>query len=172
MAVKIIQVASRPPVRSSSELKLRNELFYASFTRKHNPTYGARLILGDKLHPLYHRSMSRFLALPRDMLWIHITVNPLPFDAVRRNACRRRIAAVLAEAFRNANFDLNAMLWAGKRAEMMKRHNQCPRVKSQGSLTGTLHITAREELLYAKRGLIKKHIDVLVVKLKGLGQEN
>ena len=78
---------------------------------------------------------------------------------------------MLFEAFRNANFDLNALLWAGKRTEMKKRHNQHSRVNSQGRLTGTLQVMAREELLCAERRLLKKHIDHLVEQLKGVGQE-
>ena len=165
------QTALLPRIRSAKELKLPNELFVASFTPKHKPTFAARKALDDKLNPLHLRSTKRFLALRRDMLWVHVAVNALPFDATRRRACRHWIEAALSEAFRNANFDKNSILWGGKRVEMMKRQNRPQRITSQASVTGTLSITAKKELLCAERGKLQEHIRFIVERLRGLGRE-
>lgn len=171
MAANISHTISRPRSKSSNVFRLHNELFIASFTRQHNPSYACRLVIADKRHPLYHRSMNRFLALPRDMLWVHISTNSLPFIAVQRTTCRRQIESVLYEALKDAKFDLNAILWGGKRVEMMKRRNQHSKVALRGVLTGTLDIVGQKGLRHADRGQIKEHISFMVEKLKNAGQE-
>lgn len=160
------QTAPPPLIRSAKRFKLPCELFVAIFTPNHTPTYAAKKALDDKLNPLHRRSMNRFLALPRDMLWVQVVANALPFDAVRRRTCRHWLEAALSEAFRNANFDLNTILWAGKRIEMMKRQNQHPRLSSQASVTGTLLIMAKKELLCAQKGQLQKHIGFIVKRLR------
>lgn len=83
------------------------------------------------------------------------------------------IEAALSEALRNAKFDLQGILWAGKRARMMKRHdqhNQHPRLTLPGVVTGTLEIWAKKELLYAEQGKLEEHMRFIVRKLKEAGQ--
>lgn len=162
------KAAQNSHLRPAKQFKIHKEHFIAAFTPEHIPTFAAKQTLGDKLNPLYQRSMSRFLGLPRDTLWVQIVVNTLPFDAVRRRACRYWLEAALSEAFRNANFDSNTILWAGKRAEMMKRQNQHPRATSRGSVTGTLEIWAKKGLLCADRGQLQQHMHFIVKHLKRL----
>lgn len=78
---------------------------------------------------------------------------------------------MLHEALRDAGFDLNAILWGGKRVEMSKRHNQNRRATVRGGVTGTLDIVVQREILDAERGQIKKHLGFIMKRLKAVTKE-
>ena len=171
MVSKIRKLVSPTRFHGPNAFRICNGLFNASYTPKHNPSFACRQVLADKLHPLHDRSLSRFLDLPRNMLWVYVSTNTLSNIAVRRVALRRMIKAVLSEALRDAGFDLNAILWGGHRVQMRKRLNQYSRVTFQGGVTGTLDITAQKELADAERGKVKLHIGFIVEKLKSVTRE-
>lgn len=154
-------------------VKHTEQLIFATYTRAHNPSFVTKIILSDDMHVLRQRSHDRFRALPRNMLWVHVSANSLPAIVCRRAACRRLIRAILRVELARAGFDLNAILWMGKRAEMMSRENR-NRNKNKGAywkvrgaaVTGTLDIKARERFLDADPATIEEHIRAVVNDLK------
>lgn len=166
------RVVARSRSQYPNVLKIHNQLFLALFTREHKPSYASESVINDTSHTLYHRSMTRFLALPRDRLWVHVSTNLIPFTSVRRHYYRRKIEAALYDALRDAGFDLNAILWGGRRAQMRKRHEQNTSDTLQGGLTGTLELLAQKESVQAEWGMVQKHIGFIVEKLKGVSKTN
>lgn len=146
--------------------KVHNQMFTAVFTREHKPSYSAQMALTDSSHTLHHRSLTRFLALPRNMLWVNVSANHVQGPSVRRKRYRRMLEAALYEALRDTGFNSNAILWTGKRAEMRKRSEENTGKSLEGALTGTLELFVQKTLQHMQWAEVKKQADFIAKKLQ------
>ncbi len=146
-------------------LKVSNNLFFAVFTHQHKPSHFAQLILDDKTHTLHHRSLRRFLALPRDMLWVRASTHHIRGPAVTRHRCRRWLEVASYEALKDTGFDLGTILLNRNRAGTRKRHGEKGGDRL-AQITGTLDLVAHPALLHAKWGEVREQAGVLANRLK------
>lgn len=151
-----------PPAQYPALFKVYCKHFVASFTRKHKPSHAAEHVLSDKTHTLYQRSLSRFLALPRDMLWMRASTHVISTNIVIRKRFRRKLEGALYDALRDIGFDVKGILWRGNRAGMSKQ----PGEKKREGLTGTVEISAQQSLMLADWGEVKEQVGILAEKLK------
>jgi hypothetical protein len=142
--------------------KVSYQHFVATFTRKHKPSHAAELVLSDKTHTLHERSLARFLALPRDMLWMRASTHMISTNIVVRKRFRRRLEGALYDALRDIGLDVKGILWRGNRAGMSKQ----PEEKKREGLTGTVELSAQQSLMLAEWGEVKKQVGLVAEKLK------
>lgn len=151
--------------------RVNNHIFTASFTREHKPAYIAQSVLADTSHTLHHRSLTRFLGLPRNVLWVFVTANHLQGLSVRRNRYRRMMEAALYEALRDTGFDLNAILWGGKRGGMRKWSEENKGKRFEGALTGTLEVFVQKKTQHMQWAEAKEQAGLLAKKLKQISEQ-
>lgn len=138
--------ASNPPPK----------VFTISYTPKHLPSYPSSLILADKYHPLYYRTRARYLAYPRDTLWLRISCNNLvALKRVVRAHCQKRLKAAIIQALRDAGFDSQ-----GRALKATDESNH-----KVTSLVGTFQVLGSRELLEADSEVIKEQARSAVEKV-------
>lgn len=128
------------------KLKIRSALFHSTFTYAHIPSRPTHLLLFSGLHPLYHRTRARYLAHPRDTLWVHINCGIIKAKQTLRSRCRRRFIEALRGALKEAGYDCH-----GRVLREIDGGN------SRGTgIIGTLSVQGYISLLDADWGLVKE----------------
>lgn len=126
------------------------KLFQASYTYTHTPSYTSYAKLNDVYDPLHTYTRARFLAFPRDTLWVRVNANILQINSTIRNRYRRRIKAALQEVFREKGYEPNGKKLGGE----------------TDGFVGTLNVMAGVKLMAADWKEVKKDANYVVTRLQ------
>lgn len=137
--------------RSPKTIKFPSlKLFQATYTSTHTPSYTSYAKLTDIHHPLHAYTKARFLAFPRDTLWVRVNANLLQINSTIRNRYRRRIKVALEEAFRGNGYEPNGKKLGGE---------------TKG-FVGTLNVMAGVKMMAADWKDVKKDANYVVNRLQ------
>lgn len=121
-----------------------------TFTRTHEPSFGATMILKDPKHVFYRRTRTRHLGRVRDTLWVRVSSNAMPVKSVVRNRARRRLMTAMHEVLEETG------VTGEKDGEM--------------GLTGTLQIMALAGVENAEWEELKSQARLVVEKMQMIGR--
>lgn len=137
-------------------ITIHSKLLRSTFTQKHLPAFPTYIMLDNKSHPFYYRVKARYLAHPRDTLWVQTRSSAVLGKSVLRHRCRRRLNEALKEALKEAGFD-----WHGRPFKNMDGGDG----RGMG-LIGTLQVVGTKDLLEADWGSIKQEASNVVNIMK------